>query len=392
MATDDVSRLNACAPVFLSTFPPRRCGLATFTDDLVRSINLLGSMSEAKVIAVSNDGASYTYDGRVLWEIRQENMDSYIRAARLLNSNGKAVVSLQHEFGIFGGLYGSYIMGFLDNTIHPVVTTFHTVLPAPTGTHRRLVEEIASKSARVVVMARKGKEILVERYGIPAEKVEVIPHGVPVQPPTSQDRALLKEIYGFGGRKVISTFGLLNPGKGIEHVISAMPRIVLKHPEAIYLILGQTHPVVKGLYGEAYREKLRYMTERLGVSDNVAFIGHYLTRQEVIDYLALTDIYVTPYTNPEQICSGTLAYALSAGKAIVSTPYLYAVEVLADGRGILTAFDDPNSLADAITALLDDDRNREKLERAAYEYGKRMGWPEVANSYVKLFAEVSEVA
>lgn len=381
-----------CIPVFLSTFPPRRCGLATFTEDLVSSMDGLSLLPGARVIAITNDGVSYKYDNRVCLEIRQENEDSYEEAARSLDGSGNPVVSLQHEFGIFGGSCGRYVLSFLEASRAPVVTTFHTIVPAPTSIQQEVVKEICSKSEKAVVMAMKGKDLLVNRYGVKEEKVEVIPHGVPIDPPTTKDKELLKELYGFGGKRVISTFGLLSPGKGIENMIRAMPSISSKCPDAVYLVLGQTHPVIRDLYGESHRQRLVDLSVELGVGDNVAFVGHYLTKQEIVDYLAITDVYVTPYTNPEQICSGTLAYAVSAGKAVVSTPYIYAVEMLGDGRGLITPFNDPIAFAKAVTELLQDDAMRCKMEDAARAFGASMGWPEVAKSYARIFAEVSGVA
>lgn len=368
---------------YVSTFPPRRCGLATFTQDLAEAVDGYNCFAPSMVIAVSDGDARYDYDGRVIWEIQQDDVNSYRQAAQYVNRSAIDLVVLQHEFGIFGGNGGEYILEFLSRVQRPVITTLHSVLPNPDPYRKGLVNEICRLSSSVVTMAQKGRVILHETYQVPLSKLHVIHHGVPaceVRP-----REELKEKYGWRGRKILSTFGLLSSGKGIEYLITALSRVARHHPEILYLVLGQTHPVVARLEGERYREYLQDLVGRLSLQGKVMFVNRYLDREELLQYLLLTDIYVTPYLNPEQICSGTLAYALSLGKAIISTPYLYARELLADGRGILVGFRDPEGLAEAVDLLLSQPERQLELEGKARQYGARMLWPEVARHYLDLY-------
>ncbi|MBM7582926.1 glycosyltransferase involved in cell wall biosynthesis [Caldicoprobacter guelmensis] len=374
--------------VFVSTYPPRECGLATFTQDLVNELEDIKLVNKPKVIAISN--GYYQYDDRVIMEIYQYERDSYIKAAKQLNETDTELVVIEHEYGIFGGDWGDYIFDFTDNLNIPFITTLHTVLLEPSNKQKEIIKILAEKSQKVVTMANNTVKILTEVYGIDRGKIEVIPHGVPYK--IVEPREKLKERYGFKGRQIISTFGLISPGKGLEYGIEAIAKVAKKHPDVLYLILGQTHPCVKKEYGESYREKLEELVRRLGVETNVCFVNKYLTKDEVIQYLQLSDIYMTPYLSREQAVSGTLAYAVGYGKVIVSTPYPYAKEMLADGRGMLAEFADSESLAKCINYILDHPEVQSEMEKKTLALGRTMTWKNVANQYARLFMKAIEEA
>lgn len=372
---------------FVSTFPPRQCGLATFTKDLIEAIDGLQRFPPARVIAVGNIGTHYLYDKRVSFELIQEDASYYPRAATYINNEKIDVVSIQHEFGIYGGKDGEHLLTLLRAIEKPVVTTVHTVLSHPDEHKEMLIREISRRSSAVVVMAQIGAKILMDRYGVPKEKIRVIHHGVPVK--ERNNREALKAKLGLKDRMVLSTFGLLGPGKGIEYMIKAMKKVVTEHPNSIYLVLGGTHPNIKLHEGEWYRDKLMRMVSELELSENVKFVDRYLTKDELLDYLDVTDVYVTPYVGREQICSGTLAYAVSLGKAVVSTPYLYATELLGGNRGVLVRFRDSDSIAWAVSTILRYPRLQRELEDNAREFGLDMTWPKVAEQYAELFSQVT---
>jgi len=373
--------------LFMGSFPPRECGIATFTKDVVDSFDAtFGAASN--VIAIDEPGAEdRTYRAGVIARIAQADRGSYQHAAAIANAHPAALVNVQHEYGLFGGTDGSWFLDFLDALKKPVAVSLHTVLPEPSESHRAVARAICERADAVVVLSQTGKDILVERYGADADRTYVIHHGVPDVP--FRSTAVPKASFGVGDRRVISTFGLISRGKGLEYGIEAIRRIVKAHPDVLYMILGQTHPGVRRQEGESYREALHALIARYGLQNNVALVGRYLEFEELIDYLAATDIYLTPYLNPVQIVSGTLAYAVGCGKAIVSTPYLYASEVLAYERGFLTPFRDADALAHAIVRLLDEPGLRRATERRAYRFGRRMTWPHVALEYGRLFAEMA---
>lgn len=373
---------------FLSTYPPRECGLATFTQDLVRELDKIRLLNKPSVIAVSND--KYSYSSRVIMEINQYDRDSYIKTAQAVNNSDIELLVIEHEYGIFGGEAGEYIIDFIDNLKIPFVTTLHTVLPEPLEKQREILKIIGEKSARIVTMAKNTVPVLDSVYGIPPSKAEVIHHGVPYRIVESREK--LKEKHGFSGKTIISTFGLISPGKGLEYGIEAIARVVKKHSDVVYLILGRTHPVVKKEYGEAYREKLVKLVEDLGLKDHVIFIDKYLTKDEIITYLQMSDIYMTPYLGKDQAVSGTLAYAVGYGRVIVSTPYSYAKEMLADGRGLLAEFRDAESLAEKIMYVLDNPKAKKEMEKRTLSIGKTMMWGNIANQYTKLFIDTLEKA
>ncbi|MDP9111104.1 MAG: glycosyltransferase, partial [Candidatus Eremiobacteraeota bacterium] len=327
------------------------------------------------------------YAPEVVARLMQDDRNSYTYVAAVVNAHPAEVLNIQHEYGLFGGERGEWLIDALRAIEKPVTLTMHTILPEPDETMLRVTREICRYSSTVVVLSQTGKDLLDRVYGIDETKVRVVHHGVPDVPFSGTDAA--KASFGIGQRMVISTFGLINRGKGLEYAISAMRDVVKKHPDALYLILGETHPVVRRQEGESYRESLQDLVREHGLQNNVQLIDKYLDFDEVVSYLEATDIYLTPYLNPVQIVSGTLAYAVGCGKAIVSTPYLYAEEVLAHHRGFLCEFKDATSIAKTVNALLDDSSLRRATERRAYRFGRQMTWPHVAAEYGKLFAELA---
>ncbi|AEV67980.1 glycosyltransferase family 4 protein [Acetivibrio clariflavus] len=371
---------------FLSTYPPRECGLATFTQDLVRELDNVGVLNKPKVIAVSND--NYSYSDRVIMELKQHERESYIETANTINSSDIELLVIEHEYGIFGGDSGEYILDLVENLQIPFIVTLHTVLPSPLEKQKEILEVLGQKSAKVVTMAKNTKPILEKVYNIDPSKIEVIHHGVPYR--ILESREKLKEKHGLSGKSVVSTFGLLSPGKGLEYGIEAIAMVAKKHKDIVYLILGQTHPCVKKESGEVYREKLMALVNDLGISEHVRFVDKYLTKDEIIHYLQLSDIYMTPYLGKDQAVSGTLAYAVGYGRVIVSTPYSYAKEMLAEGRGLLAEFNDARSLAEQIEYVLENPDAKEEMERKTLSVGRTMMWGNVANHYTKLFIDTLE--
>jgi glycosyltransferase involved in cell wall biosynthesis len=369
---------------YLSTYPPRECGIATFTKDLLNAINGLNKFRPPVVVAVNEKETIYNYDRKVKWQIERDSIEDYVQAARYVNSSDIDLVNLQHEFGLFGGDYGQYINYFLDNVEKPVVTTLHTVQFDSDPRAQAVLRDIVAKSASIVVITRIALEIL-EKQGISCEKAVVIPHGCPFIPfvPSESVKASL----GLKGRFVLSTFGLISRGKGIEYAIRALPSVVEKEPRIIYLIIGETHPEVRKNEGESYRKKLIRLVEELQLEKHVRFHNRFLAKRELTKFLQATDVYVTSYISPNQISSGTLAYALGAGRAVISTPYLHAQDVLAEGRGLFCKFKDPNSIAVCMDKLLDKNL-RETMQRKAYKYSRRFVWSNVAKEYRKLFNQM----
>ena len=379
--------LQSC---FVSTFPPRKCGLATFTEDLAEAMTGLKLGPEPWVVAITHADRPLEYDERVRYEIRQEDEASYVAAARWLNASPVDVVMIEHEYGIFGGEYGSYVLTLLKHLTKPALVTLHTVLPEPRREQAEIMRALAQYSAGMVSLAEKGREILMRRYGIAGDKIYVIRHGVPPTP--KEQPAVLKEKYNLAGREVISTFGLLHPGKGIEYVLKALPQVVAQHPETVYLVLGQTHPEVQRRYGETYVEGLRRQVKQLGIEGNVSFVNRYLSQDELMEYLALSDICITPYLDPEQISSGPLAYAVALGKAVVSTPYLCAKELLAGGRGVLVPFRASEAITGALLELLESRSKRAQIAGRAAEFGRSLSWEAVARRYFELMEGVAAEA
>ena len=369
----------------LGDYPPRQCGIATFTSDLTESISAAAPETGCWVVAMNDVPEGYRYPPRVRFEIGQNEPAEYPLAAEFLNMNQIDVVCLQHEFGIFGGQSGRYVLDLLGELRMPVVTTMHTVLKDPNAEQREVTLELAGLSDRIVVMSEKASAFLRKIYGVNEAKIAVIPHGIPDIP--FVDPNYYKDQFGVAGRKVILTFGLLSPGKGIETMIEALPEVVSKHPEAIYLVLGATHPHVLKEGGEQYRESLELRARELGVADHLVFHNRFVELGELCEFLGAADVYVTPYVSEAQITSGTLAYALGAGKAVVSTPYWYAQEMLDDGRGVLAPFHNPGAFARAIVDLFDNEAKRHAIRKKAYDYCRRMVWSRVAGEYLDLFVQ-----
>jgi glycosyltransferase involved in cell wall biosynthesis len=368
---------------FLGGFLPRLCGIATFTSDLCEAVASAAPDAQCYVGAVNDRVDTYEYPSRVRFELDEKDLDSYRRAADFLNLDNADVLCVQHEFGIYGGPAGSHLLALLKEVRMPVVTTLHTILREPSPSQRTVMDELVQRSDRLVVMARKGAEILRETYGVPDAKVDIIPHGIPDMPYV--DSSYYKAQFGVEGRRVLFTFGLLGPGKGIEYAIEALPEIVKRHPNVVYLVLGATHPHLVAREGESYRLGLERLAEDRGVKDHVIFYNRFVSLVELKEFIGATDIYLTPYLNEAQITSGTLAYVFGAGKGVVSTPFWHARELLADGRGILVPFRDSHAIADGVCTFLDDSVLLQQTREKAYLIGREMIWPAVAGRYIESF-------
>ena len=365
----------------LGTHVPRQCGIATFTTDLSDAVATAFPELDCFVLAMNDAGRRHAYPARVRFEVSESDAVSYRRAADFLNVNTVDVVCVQHEYGIFGGKAGGHVLALLRELRMPIVTTLHTILAEPTPMQRGAMDEITQLSERLVVMSEHGAALLRDVHGVPEGKIDLIPHGIPSVPFATRH----KDQLGVEGKFVILTFGLLSPDKGIEHVIDALPAILARYPETVYVVLGATHPHVKERHGETYRLMLELRAQRLGVDSSIIFHDRFVSLGELVEFLAAADIYITPYLKPEQITSGTLAYAVGAGKAVISTPYLYARELLGDGRGILVPWRDPQAIAREVVDLLGNDAKRLALCERAAAYGRSMLWPTVARRYVESF-------
>ena len=367
---------------FVGTYPPRRCGIATFTEELRIAVD----SADSWVAAIEDEPGTRSYPPEVRRIIGQHDSLAYAEAAEQLNEEAD-VVSLQHEFGIFGGPSGSDILTLTNALRVPLVTTLHTVTSNPSREQRALVRELAAHSSRLVVMNDVGRVLLGSAYALDMTSVEVIPHGIPVIP--RANRAGGRARLGLNGRTVMLSFGLVSPSKGFEHAIAALPGVVAARPEFIYLIAGATHPGELQHAGEAYRESLVETARRLGVADHVRFIDQYLSRPALYELLAACDFYITPYPNGEQISSGTLAYAMGAAAVVLSTPYWHAQELLSEGRGVLVPFNDPTAIAETLSELLADDQRREALRERAHAWSRSATWPAVGERYGGLLEQAA---
>ena len=373
---------------FIGDYLPRQCGIATFTADLYKSYHSFIPDANAIVISVNDTPEGYDYPSEVRYDFYQHDQTAYQKAAEFLNAKDIDVVCLQHEYGIFGGSAGSYILTLLRNLTMPIVTTFHTILKDPNEEQLVILKSIADLSSRVICMTGKGRDFLVNIYDVPADKIDVIAHGIPDMP--FVDPHFYKDKFGMEGKQTLLTFGLLSPNKGIENMIRALPRIVEKHPNVVYMVLGATHPHLLKHEGEAYRDSLKKLAADLGVRDHIRFYNQFVELDDLLEYLGAADIYVTPYLNPAQITSGTLAYSFGCGKAVVSTPYWHAEELLADGRGVLVPFGDSKALADQIVNLLTDESTRHAMRKKAYLMGREMIWERVIQLYADSFTQARQ--
>ena len=368
---------------FVGNYLPRECGIATFTTDLCTALADEYGKDRLFAIPVNDPDSHYEYPEQVRLELTEEDVTSYERAADFLNFNGNDLVCMQHEYGIYGGTAGSYILTLLRKLKMPLVTTLHTVLRQPDANQRGVLEEIARLSDRLVVMIELAAELLRDVYGIPGGKIDVIPHGVPDM--AFMDPNYFKDRFGTEGKSVLLTFGLLSPNKGIENVIRALPAILAKHPNVVYIVSGVTHPHIRRRDGERYREELHALARELGVSSQLILNNRFVSAEELIEHVGAADIYITPYRQEAQVVSGTLAIALGAGKAIVSTPYWHAKELLANKRGVLVPFDDPHAIAESVISLLENDAERHAMRKRAYLYSRATTWSKTARAYMACF-------
>lgn len=371
----------------IGNYLPRRCGIATFTYDICEALALeIEPSGSVYTLAMNDIPEGYKYPDRVRMELRANMVKDYVMASDFINIDSPDVVLLQHEFGIYGGPSGAYIIKLLKELSAPVVTTLHTVLKDPNSEQRQVMEELKSISEGFIVMSQRGANMLKEVYNVPEERVHYIPHGIPDVP--FVDPNFYKDNFGVEGRRVILTFGLLSPGKGIEVLIDAMPEVVKQYPDVVYILLGATHPHIIKNYGEEYRYSLQQKVKQYNIQDNVIFIDRFVSIEELCAFIGAADIYVTPYLNKEQIVSGTLAYTLGAGKAIISTPYWYAEEMLGDERGVLFPFKDSEALSHSIIDLFKNETERHLMRKRAYQYSRNMVWKSVANAYIDVFKGV----
>jgi glycosyltransferase involved in cell wall biosynthesis len=389
-ANVDIPAASVKNIALIGSYVPRQCGIATFTKDLRDAIARDAGVQRATIIAMDDSPNTYPYPGEVAFQVRAPHRRDYFTAADLLNINRVDVAMVQHEYGIYGGADGEFILDFASSVRMPVIATLHTVLTEPSPGQARVVSDFAKRGNRLVVMSHLAKKILEERYNVRPDRVHYIPHGIPDVP--FVDPAYYKDQFGFEGRTVLLTFGLLSPGKGIEVAIQALPKIVEACPNALYVVLGATHPHVLKRDGNAYRNSLERRIEKMGLSEHVIFHNRFVTLEELCAYIGAADIYITPYTNKAQITSGTLAYAMGAGKACISTPFWYAEEMLAEGRGRLFPFNDSSALADTVVELLSDEIERNSIRKRGYSYGRSMIWSEVAKGYLQVAQEAVEQA
>lgn len=380
-----VSQTEVRKVAFIGDYLPRKCGIATYTCDLYRAVTSQYPGCEGTVVAVDDIAGGYDYSPEVRFQIPEQDLQAYRRAADFLNFNDIDVVCLQHEFGVYGGPAGSHILALLRDLRMPIVTTLHTVLAEPNPEQRRVMDKLAAQSVRLIVMSEKGRMFLREIYNVPDEKIDVIPHGIPDIP--FVDPNFYKDQFGVEGKHVLLTFGLLSPNKGIEYALNALPGILAEFPNTVYIVLGATHPNLVRDQGETYRLSLERLTQDLGIKKNVVFYNRFVELHELKEFIGSADIYITPYLNPAQITSGTLAYSFGCGKAVISTPYWHAEELLADGRGVLVPYRDSQAICREVTRLLRDEPHRHAMRKRAYLMGRDMIWSNVAHLFMESFKQ-----
>src|ERR1700758_2627222 len=365
---------------------PRQCGIATFTTDLCEALSAEYGTAGLLAVPVNDTESGYAYPARVRWTLRQDVLQSYLDAAEFLNFNNIDMVCLQHEYGIFGGPAGSHILHLLRRLKMPVVTTLHTVLREPNPDQMLVMQELAELSDRLIVMSQLSSQFLQEIFKVPGSKIDMVPHGVPDLP--FLDPNFYKDRFGVEGKAVLLTFGLLSPNKGIENVIRALPQILSKHKNVAYIVAGATHPHVLRREGDKYRASLQALVKEMGVESQVTFHNRFVSPEEMVEFIGAADIYITPYRHEAQVVSGTLAYALGAGKAIISTPYWHAIELLDYRRGALVPFQNPDAIAHKTIELLDTPAIRHAMRKRAYLFAREMVWERVAQGYMESFARV----
>src|SRR5580693_2561597 len=370
----------------IGNYLPRQCGIATFTTDLCAAISAEYGSARLLALPVNDTEEGYDYPARVRWSLAQDDLRSYQEAAEFLNFNNIDMVCLQHEYGIFGGPAGSHILDLLHRLKMPLVTTLHTVLREPDPNQMRVMEEIAELSDRLIVMSQLSSQFLQEIFKVPGDKIDMVPHGVPDLP--FLDPNFYKDRFGVEGKAVLLTFGLLSPNKGIENVIQALPKILSKHNNVAYIVAGATHPHILRREGDKYRASLQALTKEIGVESQVIFHNRFVSPEEMVEFIGAADIYITPYRHEAQVVSGTLAYAMGAGKAIISTPYWHAIELLDGGRGALVPFQNPDAIAQKTIELLDTPAIRHAMRKRAYLFAREMIWKRVAQGYMDSFSRV----
>jgi glycosyltransferase involved in cell wall biosynthesis len=372
----------------IGNYLPRQCGIATFTTDLVEGLSAEAPNIYCWAAAMNDRPEGYPYPEKVRFEINQNKLTDYSVASQFLNISQTDIVCLQHEYGLFGGPAGSHLLKLLGDLHMPVVTTLHTILQDPAPEYRDIMCRIADLSDKLVVMSRKASDFLKDIYAVPEEKIAFIHHGIPDTP--FIDSSFNKDKFGVEGKKALLTFGLLSPNKGIENVLQALPEVIKKHSDVVYIILGATHPHILKVHGDAYRIMLQQLVRKLDIGEHVIFQNRFVTLRELCEFLGIADIYVTPYLEEAQITSGTLAYAMGTGKAVISTPYWYASEMLAEGRGRIVPFRNPDAIAEQIIGLLDNDIERHAMRKKAYTFSREAVWKEVSRKYLKVFSEVRQ--
>jgi len=368
----------------LSTYHPRECGIASFSNDLRDNLMLWGQ--NVVILAMSDKKAHYEYPEEVIFEVVENNRDDYELTAQFVNTSDIDLVFVEHEYGIFGGNNGSHVLDFIDNLEKPYILNTHTVLPSPSFGQRQVLSKLGQKALAVICMTHRSKELLSKVYNIRQSKINIVPHGVPVFKEKPKEN--IKKAYDISNRPLVTTFGFLGPGKGIELGIKAISHLKDKHPEIIYLVAGETHPTLRKRMGESYRDSLVELIQDLELDDNIRFINKYISLEELGEVLYMTDVYLTPYPNKDQAVSGTLAYAVGCGRAIVSTPYEYAKEVLSDGRGLIASQPDPKELASLIDMLISNPQLRTQLENKTAKLGNTMTWPQVGKQYVDIIESI----
>ena len=372
----------------IGNYLPRQCGIATFTTDLVEGLSAEAPDIYCWAAAMNDKPEGYPYPEKVRFEINQNKWTDYSVTSQFLNISQTDIVCLQHEYGLFGGPAGSHLLKLLGDLRMPVVTTLHTILKDPTPEYRDIMCKLSDLSDKLVVMSRKASDFLKDIYAVSEEKIAFIHHGIPDTP--FIDSSFNKDKFGVEGKKVLLTFGLLSPNKGIENVLQALPAVIKKHPDVVYIILGATHPHILKVHGDAYRIMLQQLVRKLDIGEHVIFQNRFVTLRELCEFLGIADMYITPYLEEAQITSGTLSYAMGTGKAVISTPYWYATEMLAEGRGRIVPFRNPDAIAEQIIELLDNDVERHAMRKNAYTFSREAVWKEVSRKYLQVFSEARQ--